>query len=78
MGCGPLFQKGFFFEISFVECCGLALGKGPLCRVSGMALGKVFLFFLNFDFKIFFVDLIYCLQAHVKIWDLFITFCYIS
>ena len=29
----------------FVECYGLALGKGPLCRVSGMALGEVFLFF---------------------------------
>jgi len=46
-------EGNFFFEISFAECCGLALGKDPLCRVSGMALGKVFLFFFNFDFKFF-------------------------
>ena len=50
---GPYSRRDFFFEISFAECCCLALGKGPLCQVSGMALGKVFLFFLNFDFKIF-------------------------
>jgi len=78
------------FKKNVYRALNLTLGKEALCRVlrpgtrQRPSLPSVrhdtrqsIFVFLNFDFN-FFVDLIYCLQAHVKIWDLFITFCYIS
>ena len=32
---GPYSRRFFFFEISFAECCGLALGKGKGWRRMG-------------------------------------------
>jgi hypothetical protein len=49
--------------------------QGPLCRVSEKALGKDF--FLNFDFKFFSIVLVYCIEAHVWIWNFLMTFWYI-
>ena len=66
----------FFLKKIFAECHFLALGKGPLCRVPGPALGKFcFLFFLP---HYFFAALIYYLKLHVQIWHNFDFFCYIS
>jgi hypothetical protein len=78
------------FKKNVYRALNLTLGKEALCRVLRLGTQQrpslpsvrhgtrqsIFVFLFWFQKK--FVDLIYCLQAHVKIWDLFITFCYIS
>ena len=51
----------------------MALGKGPLCRVPGKALGEEFLFFLFF-LPHFFKAFSHYLKLPVQIWDNFAYF----
>ena len=68
-----------FFKIfclfSLPSALSLALGKDPLCRVPGLALGKEFFFY--FCSQIFSLGLLQCFKVHVKIWLNFVTFYYI-
>ena len=72
---GKEFFKFFliFCLFSLPSALSLALGKDPLCRVPGLALGKEF-FFCS---QIFSLGFIQCFKVHVKIWLNFVTFYYI-
>ena len=83
--------RRYHLKKNVYRALNLTLGKEALCQVLRPGTRQrpslpsvrhgtrqsIFVFFLILISN-FFVDLIYCLQAHVKIWDLFITFCYIS
>jgi len=70
--------RRYHLKKNVYRALNLTLGEEALCRVLRPGTRQSIFVFFEFWFQFFFVDLIYCLQAHVKIWDLFITFCYIS